>query len=112
MPSLSIAGLLARRAQYVGVDAGTPVGLAPAGVTATNNIERVLAIESDVVCYMLLIKGEPSLRCVFEQARLFSGRDAQEHTDHDMICTARMLLAQSPTGATPRRALRRFTTYR
>jgi hypothetical protein len=51
-PRLALVGLFAHSDEKVGVDAGTITGVAPVGVTATNDVEALLALAPDCVVYM------------------------------------------------------------
>ncbi len=51
-PEIEIVGLHAFGGEKQGVDAGTLVGRAPVGVVATDDIETLLALHPDCVCYM------------------------------------------------------------
>jgi 4-hydroxy-tetrahydrodipicolinate reductase len=51
-PNLELVGMVAHSANKVGVDAGEICGAAPTGVLATDDLDAVLALEPDVVCYM------------------------------------------------------------
>jgi 4-hydroxy-tetrahydrodipicolinate reductase len=51
-PDLELVGLYVYSDQKVGVDAGTLCGLGPVGVTATRDIEEILALKADCVLYM------------------------------------------------------------
>jgi hypothetical protein len=53
-PQLELAGLLVHGKDKVGQDAGTLAGLAPLGVAATDDIERIVATSADCVSYMAL----------------------------------------------------------
>jgi hypothetical protein len=54
-PELELVGAFAWSAEKAGKDVGELVGLAPLGVTATADIEDVVALEPDVVLYMPLL---------------------------------------------------------
>jgi 4-hydroxy-tetrahydrodipicolinate reductase len=51
-PDLELVGLLAHSADKVGCDAGELVGVAPAGITATDDVDAILALGADCLCYM------------------------------------------------------------
>jgi 4-hydroxy-tetrahydrodipicolinate reductase len=53
-PGLELAGVLVHDPGKIGVDAGELVGLAPAGVACTDDVERVLALDADCVLHMPL----------------------------------------------------------
>lgn len=50
-PFLDLVGLWVHSEAKVGVDAGTLVGRAPVGVLATNDVDVLLDLQPDVVCY-------------------------------------------------------------
>ena len=51
-PDLEVVGVYVHSAAKVGRDAGSLAGIAPIGITATNKMEEVLALEPDCVLYM------------------------------------------------------------
>jgi 2,4-diaminopentanoate dehydrogenase len=50
-PELELVGLWVHGREKAGRDAGELVGLAPLGVTATNDADALLAMDADCVCY-------------------------------------------------------------
>lgn len=50
-PELELTGVLVHTSAKVGKDAGELAGLSPVGVRATNDVEAVLALDADCVCY-------------------------------------------------------------
>ena len=50
-PDLELAGLWVHSPTKAGRDAGELCGLPPTGVTASNDVDEVLALDADVVCY-------------------------------------------------------------
>ncbi len=50
-PEMELVGLWVHSAERMGRDAGELVGLAPVGVVATNDIDALIAMDADVVCY-------------------------------------------------------------
>ena len=50
-PALELVGLWVHSKEKAGRDAGELAGVAPAGVTATNSVDEVLALRPDCVCY-------------------------------------------------------------
>jgi len=50
-PDLELIGLWVHSPDKVGVDAGELAGLAPNGVTATNDVDALLTLDADCVCY-------------------------------------------------------------
>ncbi len=53
-PHLELVGLFAHSADKVGRDAGDLVGISPLGVTATDDIDALLALRPDAILYMPL----------------------------------------------------------
>jgi len=51
-PDLELTGLWVHSDAKVGRDAGEICGVAPLGVTATNDVDALLASDADCVCYM------------------------------------------------------------
>jgi 4-hydroxy-tetrahydrodipicolinate reductase len=51
-PDLEVVGVYVHSANKVGRDAGELAGIAPIGVSATNNIDDVIALKPDCVLYM------------------------------------------------------------
>jgi hypothetical protein len=54
-PGLELAGLLVARAENTGRDAGDLVGRPVTGISATNAVDDIVAIDADIVCYMLVV---------------------------------------------------------
>jgi hypothetical protein len=54
-PDLELAGLLVARAENAGRDAGTFVDRPPTGIAATTSIDDIVALDADIVCYMLVV---------------------------------------------------------
>ena len=50
-PDLDLIGVWVHSPQKVGVDAGTLAGVDPVGVAASNDMDALLALDPDVVCY-------------------------------------------------------------
>ncbi|HEY3832373.1 MAG TPA: diacylglycerol kinase [Acidimicrobiia bacterium] len=50
-PELELVGLWVHGADKVGRDAGELVGIEPLGVAATNDVDALLALDADCVCY-------------------------------------------------------------
>lgn len=50
-PDFELAGVRVYNATKVGVDAGELLGMASTGVLATDDVEAILAIDADCVCY-------------------------------------------------------------
>jgi hypothetical protein len=54
-PTLELAGLLVSRTENAGRDAGLLADRSSTGVLATTAIDDVVALDADVVCYMLVV---------------------------------------------------------
>jgi hypothetical protein len=54
-PNLELAGLLVVRAENAGRDAGELVGKPATGIKATCSVDDIVAIDADIVCYMLVV---------------------------------------------------------
>jgi 4-hydroxy-tetrahydrodipicolinate reductase len=50
-PELELVGLWVHSPEKVGRDAGELAGVDPVGVTATNDVDALLALDADAVCY-------------------------------------------------------------
>jgi 4-hydroxy-tetrahydrodipicolinate reductase len=50
-PDLELVGLWVHSPEKAGMDAGELAGLAPNGVLATNDVDALLALDADCVCY-------------------------------------------------------------
>jgi 4-hydroxy-tetrahydrodipicolinate reductase len=50
-PDLELVGLWVHSENKVGVDAGELCGLSPAGISATNDVDAILALDADCVAY-------------------------------------------------------------
>ena len=68
-PALDLVGLYVNSESKVGKDAGELVGLAPTGVLATNDIEALLALDADCVCYTATADLRP-LEAIADLARI------------------------------------------
>ncbi|MFC3214389.1 hypothetical protein [Novosphingobium panipatense] len=51
-PRMELAGLWVSSAEKAGKDAGELCGLGPTGVTATNSLEEIAALDADCVLFM------------------------------------------------------------
>src|SRR5882724_8424767 len=83
---LELVGLLVHSAKNAGLDASHFVGGKPSGVVSTDEVERIVAIEADVVCYMLLLP-HADLICRL----LVSGKN--------VVCTAGLIFPGWSDGA-------------
>ena len=61
-PELELVGLWVHSPEKAGKDAGELAGLAPNGVVATNDVDALLALDADCVCYTCLLYTSPSPR--------------------------------------------------
>ncbi len=71
-PRLELAGLYVYSADKVGRDAGELCGIAPLGVTATGDVEQVLALEADCVAYNALGETRDPERALDDICRLLA----------------------------------------
>jgi len=63
-PDLELVGMYAYSADKVGRDAGELVGLAPLGVAATDDVQALLALRPDCVCYTPLFPNLDELETI------------------------------------------------
>jgi 2,4-diaminopentanoate dehydrogenase len=63
-PVIELVGVYVTNPQKVGKDAGELVGLPPTGVIATNDIEKLMALEADCVFFAAIVK-DLDLYCRF-----------------------------------------------
>ncbi len=68
-PDLELVGLYVHNPDKVGQDAGTLIGLDPVGVTATNDVDALLALNADCLCYLGDGIGPRGPEAVAEMAR-------------------------------------------
>ena len=68
-PQLELAGLWVHSPEKVGRDAGELVGLPPVGVTATNDVDELLALGADCACYTATADTRPG-EAIDDMARL------------------------------------------
>ena len=57
-PELELVGVWVHSASKEGRDAGELAGIAPLGVTATNDVDALLALGADCICYAALLPDE------------------------------------------------------
>jgi hypothetical protein len=75
-PQLELAGVFVHNPEKVGQDAGELCGLDAVGIAATNDVDALLALDADCLCYMGDGYGPRSLEAVTEIARfLAAGRN-------------------------------------
>jgi hypothetical protein len=88
--NLELVGLWVHSPDKVGVDAGTLAGIDPVGVAATNDVEALLALKPDCVCYTA--QGEEfGDRAIREMARILeAGINVVTSSSYSMIHPASM----------------------
>src|SRR5688572_12715794 len=59
-PDLELAGLWVHSDDKVGRDAGELAGVGPVGVAATNDVDALLALKPDCVCYTATADQRPT----------------------------------------------------
>ena len=57
-PELELVGVWVHSDSKVGTDAGTLAGIEPLGVAATNDVDALLALGADCICYAALMPDE------------------------------------------------------
>ena len=70
-PDLELVGLWVHSADKVGRDAGELAGMEPLGVAATNDVEGILALRPDCVCYTATADLRPA-EAIDDMARLLA----------------------------------------
>ena len=55
-PDIELVGVFVTNSQKIGKDAGELVGLPPTGVIATNDVEKLIALEADCVFFAAIVK--------------------------------------------------------
>ncbi len=70
-PDLELVGLWVHSADKVGRDAGELAGIEPLGVAATNDVEEILALRPDCVCYTATADLRPA-EAIADMARLLA----------------------------------------
>jgi hypothetical protein len=68
-PELELVGLWVHSEDKAGRDAGELVGIAPIGVTATNDVNALLALDADCVCYTATADLRPA-EAIADMARI------------------------------------------
>jgi hypothetical protein len=63
-PVIDLVGVFVTNPQKIGKDAGELVGLAPTGVIATNDVEKLIALEAECVFFAAIVK-DLDLYCRF-----------------------------------------------
>jgi hypothetical protein len=75
-PELELVGLYVHNPDKVGRDAGELIGLEPTGVTATSDVDELLAIDADCLCYLGDGIGPRASEAIDEMSRfLRAGRN-------------------------------------
>ena len=77
-PALELAGLMVARPENAGRGAGMLAGRGRTGVMATSSIDEIVAVDADIVCYMMVV---PKLDDICRL--LASGKD--------VVCTAGLI---------------------
>ena len=75
-PDLELVGLWVHSADKAGRDAGELVGIDPVGVTATNDVDALLALDADCVCYTATADLRPG-EAIADMARIAAS--GEEH---------------------------------
>ena len=99
-PELELVGCYAWSESKVGQDVGTLCGLEPIGITASGDIDALLAMDADCVCYM------PTFPDIDDVERILAAYDLNEadlgctplYPTHDLT-RARLLVAGEPPAA-------------
>jgi len=74
-PELELVGLWVHGADKVGRDAGELCGIGPTGVRATNDVDALLALDADCVCYTATADMRPT-EAIADMARILeSGKN-------------------------------------
>lgn len=74
-PDLDLAGVWVHGAEKVGVDAGDLAGIERLGVTATGDLDEILALDADCVCYTATADLRPA-QAIEDMARILgSGKN-------------------------------------
>ena len=68
-PELELVGLWVHSADKAGKDAGELVGIEHLGVTATNDVDALLALDADCVCYTATADLRPA-EAIADMARI------------------------------------------
>ena len=91
-PDLELAGLYVHSADKVGRDAGELAGLDPVGVAATDDIDALLALDADCVCYTATADLRP-VEAIEDMTRILaSGKN---------VVSSSVVPLVFPTGAEP-----------
>ena len=84
-PELELVGLWVHSPDKAGKDAGELAGLAPNGVLATNDVDALLALDADVVCYTATADLRPG-EAIKDLARILaSGKNVVSSSVVSMI---------------------------
>jgi hypothetical protein len=68
-PELDLVGVWVHSAKKVGMDAGEIVGRGPLGVTATNDVDALLALDADCVMYAPVVADKKVLIRILESGK-------------------------------------------
>ena len=112
-PELELAGCWVHSEAKRGKDVGEIIGLDPLGVTATNDVEAILALDADAVIYTPLMANPDEITALLRSGKNVSprpdGSSRRSGSPHRFSrrdsravrrCTARVLrLEESPTSS-------------
>lgn len=68
-PELELAGVWVHSADKVGKDAGELCGMAPIGVTASDDVDALLALDAECVLYSPVVANRPELLRILESGK-------------------------------------------
>ncbi|GJN96832.1 hypothetical protein NJB1907f44_39280 [Mycobacterium marinum] len=68
-PQLELAGCWVHSAAKHGLDVGTIIGAARLGVTATNDVDELLALDADCVMYSPLVADEQDVKAILRSGK-------------------------------------------
>src|SRR5580700_11141080 len=68
-PELELAGCWVHSEHKSGKDVGEIIGTAPLGVTATNNIDDILALDADAVIYAPLVANVDAIAALLRSGK-------------------------------------------
>ena len=84
-PELELVGLWVHAPEKAGTDAGVLCGLEPNGVTATNDVDALLALDADCVCYTATADLRPAEAVKDLERILASGKNVVSSSLVSMI---------------------------
>ncbi len=86
-PEFELVGVFVYGADKVGVDAGTLCGLPPTGIKATNDKEKVFAMNADIVCHAATKYGTINTNAEDIERLLASGKNVVTTTTYNHLPT-------------------------